>query len=103
MAGAAGAFVDIGLVAACSIAVLGHARWFRPPRPPAFIGFADGHWLVPGGGYRLLEAARGSTLGPWWIRLVLSAPTGGVRILLIRDQLTASEWRLLRLALGRGD
>ncbi|HEY5623687.1 MAG TPA: hypothetical protein VIV14_07985 [Gammaproteobacteria bacterium] len=102
LAGVAGVFVDIGTVAACGTAVLGHALWFRPPRPPKFIGYAEGHWFLPGAGGRLLVVAHGARLGPWWVRLVLAAPSHETTILLLRDQLAASEWRLLRRALQCG-
>ncbi len=80
-------------------AVVLHAVCCPPRRPPRWVGHANGVWSLPGHRGVPLIAARGTCAGSWWVALVLGPPGRRTRLLLLRDQLEAREWRLLKAAL----
>ena len=87
----------LGLAAAC----VAHALWRRPRAAGTLVLGADGRFGLPDSGLGALELARGSGLGPFSIRLVLTDGRRRFDVLLVRDQLGDAEWRLLRAHLKR--
>ena len=76
-----------------------HALWRLPGRPPPWIAYSNGFWSLPGHRGTPLACIQGTRAGSWWVALVLGAPGRRIRLLLLRDQLEAREWRQLKAAL----
>jgi hypothetical protein len=97
----AAAIVLLGAALAATtalIAALGaHAVVRYPCAPRLLVLYPDGAWTVPERGAYGRKLAPGTTWSPWYVELVLVG-CGGARILIVRDQLGAEDWRRLKLA-----
>lgn len=82
-------------------AVMLHAIWRLPRRPPRWLAYSNGVWSLPGHDNAVLTCFRGTRSGSWWVVLVLIGRDRRSRFLLLRDQLDAREWYRLN-ALLRG-
>lgn len=80
-------------------AVVLHAVWHRPSRPPRWIAYSNGVWSLPGHENAALTCARGTRAASWWVALLLVGRAKRTRLLLLRDQLDAREWYLLNAVL----
>lgn len=94
------ASASAGIVALPLLALHGLAR--RPAPPPVVIEITpDGRFGLPDENRSNLTLTRESRSGPGWLRLSF-ADRPGQRLLLLRDQVDAGGWRLLRIAIQEG-
>lgn len=80
----------------------GHAYWRRPRNPPRIVRNGNGFWSLPNRGQTGLRLGPATRYGDWWVDLRLAGSGGDVRVLLLRDQLSAAAWRVLQATLRRG-
>jgi hypothetical protein len=90
-----GGLAKLGLL----VALAAHGYWRRPPTPVRVIRNRNGFWSLPDRGQLALRLAAATRYGDWWVDLHLTGPDGGVRVLLLRDQVDASAWRALQATL----
>jgi hypothetical protein len=77
--------------------VAAHAVARYPRTPRLLILRCDRTWAVPERGWHRLDLAPETTWTTWYVELVFIDPAGA-RILVLRDQLGAEDWRALQLA-----
>jgi hypothetical protein len=77
--------------------IAAHAVGRYPRTPRLLILHRDGTWAVPEHGWHRLALGPGTTWTTWYVELVFMDPAGA-RILVLRDQLGAEDWRALQLA-----
>jgi hypothetical protein len=80
-----------------AIAIHGIAAF--PGNVDVLVLASDGTWSLPRRQLFGLRLAGGSNWGAWWAELVLAGPQLRVRVLLLRDQLPAEDWRRLQVAM----
>jgi hypothetical protein len=85
------------LTAAALAVIAAHAIRRYPRTPRLLILHCDGTWAVPERGWHLLNLAPGTTCTTWYVELVFMDPADA-RILVLKDQLGAEDWRALQLA-----
>jgi energy-converting hydrogenase Eha subunit G len=85
----------LAALALAAIAAHGIARYPRTPR--LLVLHRDGTWAVPERGWHGLSLASGTTWTTWYVELVFRGPARA-RILVLKDQLDAENWRALQLA-----
>lgn len=89
---------DLAAVAALIL----HAVVRRPPPPPrVLLRHPDGRWSLTERASLRLALGEGTSAGPFWVLLRLGAGPDAASVLLLRDQLPASEWRALQAAVRR--
>lgn len=95
--------MPLGVASDISILALlaAHLGWRWPPPPLAIARNALGFWSLPDIGEAGLTIAPASAYGGWWVDLRLCAPGRAARVLLLRDQLDAHAWRLLKVTMRR--
>jgi hypothetical protein len=82
-----------------SLAGSGLLAWRRRPAPPPLIVQGpEAGWGLPQAGLFDLSLTRATRFGSLWAELVFDDPRAP-RILLLRDQFGAADWRRLQLAL----
>jgi hypothetical protein len=79
-----------------------HAIGRHPRTPRLLVLQTDGTWAVPERGWHALRLAPGTTWTTWYVELVFDAPAGA-RVVLLKDQLDAEDWRALQLAVREHD
>jgi hypothetical protein len=77
--------------------IVAHAVWRYPRAPRLLILHCDGTWAVPERGWHRLDLAPETTWTTWYVEIVFIDPADA-RILVLRDQLGAEDWRALQLA-----
>jgi hypothetical protein len=81
-------------------ATVGHGLKRRPGHAPRRLVVGDnGVCRVADG--RTLVLGRGTTVGAYWVRLVLTSECDALDILLLKDQLPADAWARLAAVLRR--
>jgi hypothetical protein len=86
------------VLTALALAVIAaHAVGRYPRTPRLLILHCDGTWAVPERGWHRLSLAAGTTWTTWYVELVFIDPADA-RILVLKDQLGAEDWRALQLA-----
>jgi hypothetical protein len=84
-----------------AVALHGIVRF--PRATERLIQARDGSWALPSRGLAGLRLARGTAWGDTWVDLVLAGSGRRVRVLLLRDQLGAEDWRRLQVAVRESD
>lgn len=87
-------------LALAAIAAHGIGRYPRTPR--LLMLHRDGTWAVPERGWHGLRLAPGTTWTTWYVELVFPGPAE-MRILVLKDQLDAEDWRALQLVVREYD
>jgi hypothetical protein len=77
--------------------IAAHAIGRYPRTPRLLVLHSDGTWTVPERGWHGLSLAPRTTWTTWYVELVFIGPSGA-RILVLKDQLGAEDWRALQLA-----
>jgi hypothetical protein len=86
------------VLAACALVmIVAHAIGRYPRTPRLLILHCDGTWAVPERGWHRLGLAPGTAWTTWYVELVFVAPPEA-RVLVLKDQLGAEDWRALQLA-----
>jgi hypothetical protein len=85
------------LTALALAAIAAHAVRRYPRTPRLLILHRDGTWAVPERGWHRLSLAPGTTWTTWYVELVFIDPADA-RILVLKDQVGAEDWRALQLA-----
>jgi hypothetical protein len=78
-------------------AIVAHGIARYPRGPKLLVLQSDGTWAVPERGWHGLKLAPGTAWTTWYVELALSGQPKA-RIVLLRDQLCAEDWRVLQLA-----
>ncbi len=81
------------------LAALG-GHWLRlaPVLSPVLVGSPNRTWAAPELGRNALRLVSGTRYASWWIRLILHDEQGTLKVLLLRDQFRAQDWRALQAA-----
>ncbi|WP_428101814.1 hypothetical protein [Candidatus Rariloculus sp.] len=85
-----------GLLALAVLA--GHAAVRFPDSQVVLTRSGDGRWSIPGRGLFDLALGSGTCYSTLWVILDLAGQDGSTRVLLLRDQLGAADWRRLQVA-----
>jgi hypothetical protein len=80
-------------------ALLAHASFRFPRRPPVLALARDGTWSLPESGVSGLVLGAGSEIASAWVRLILVGPGTRRSVLLLKDQLSPQSWRALQAGL----
>lgn len=92
---------EIAGVLLAAVVLHGIARW--PRAAERLVRSQDGTWALPARGCFGLRLAQGTAWGNAWVELVLAGPGRRVRVVLLRDQLAAEDWRRLQVAVRESD
>jgi hypothetical protein len=77
--------------------IAAHAFGRHPRTPRLLVLYGDGTWAVPERRWHGLKLAPATTWATWYVELVFVGPAHA-RILVLKDQLGAEDWRALQLA-----
>jgi len=83
------------------VLVAGHGLKLAPELSPVLVRYPNGLWSAPEIGRGALRLGVGSGYAGWWLRLILHDADGTLKVLLLRDQFQAPEWRALQAAFRR--
>jgi hypothetical protein len=86
-------------IAAGALPVLLLHAWRRRPQSTGLIVLTGRRFGLPAEGRFDLEPAAGTRAGAWCLALVFPDQPRA-RLVVVRDQLTAADWRQLQLAIG---
>lgn len=87
---------------AAGAAVLAHAWLTAPAPPPLLLVTESGRWSVPARGLFGLELDERSAYTSSWARLELELGGRRARLVLLKAEYGAAEWRRIQLALRQG-
>lgn len=85
------------------VAVVLHGIARFPRTTDLLVHAQDGTWALPERGLFGLRLAPGTAWGNAWVDLVLRGPGRRVRLVLLRDQFPAEDWRRLQVAVRESD
>ena len=75
-----------------------HAAFRFPDSRVLLARLDDGRWSIPSRGLDGLELGAGTCFAAYWVLLELVAPDRSLRLVLLRDQFDARNWRRLQVA-----
>lgn len=75
-----------------------HAAIRFPDTRVVLARSGDGRWSIPERGVSGLELGPGTCFAASWVLLQLVSPDRSLRLVLLRDQLGARDWRRLQVA-----
>lgn len=86
-------------VLAAGAALLAHAALRAPPPVPLLLVTESGRWSVPARGVFDVGLDARSAYTSLWARLELGCGRPRMRLVLLRDEFGAGDWRRIQLAL----